>query len=77
MGLEAALARKTRTFGLTKKLPCRQFHFIQKAIELYCDLWKLFYSKRTEIIVEIQLIRFWLANVICLLSDYRKKEIIR
>ena len=40
-------------------------------IELYCvPNW-------TEIIVEIQLIWFWLANVLCLLSDYRKKEIIR
>ena len=55
MGLEAALARKSCTFGLTKKLACKQFH-LQKAIELYCDLWKLFYSKWTEIIVEIQLI---------------------
>ena len=54
----------------------RQFH-LQKATELYCDLWKLFCSKWTEIIVEIQLIWFWLANVLCLLSDYRKEEIIR
>ena len=46
-------------------------------IELYCDLWKLFCSKWTEIIVEIQLIWFWLANVLCLLSDHRKEEIIR
>ena len=27
--------------------------------------------------MEIQLILFWLANVLCLLSDYKKKEIIR
>ena len=53
----------------------RQFH-LQKTIELYCDLWKLSCSKWTEIIVEIQLIWFWLANVLCLLSDYRKEEII-
>ena len=26
MGLEAALAWKTCTFGLTKKLACKQFH---------------------------------------------------
>ena len=46
----------------------RQFH-LQKTIELYCDLWKLFYCKWTEIIVEIELIWFWLANVLFLLSD--------
>ena len=44
MGLEAALVWKSRTFRLTKKLPCKQFH-LQKTIEPYCDLWKLFYSK--------------------------------
>ena len=54
MGLEAALAWKTCTFGLTKKLACKQFH-LQKTIELYRDLWELFYSKWTEIIEEIQL----------------------
>ena len=53
----------------------RQFYF-QKTIELYCDLWKLFYTKWTEQKVEIQLIWFWLANILCLLSDYRKEEII-
>ena len=41
MGHEAALAWKTCTFGLTKKLSCRQFH-LQKAIEQNCDLWKIF-----------------------------------
>ena len=41
------------------------------------NLSKLFYYKWTEIIMEIQLIWFWLANVLCLLSDYRKEEIIR
>ena len=49
MGLEKP------AFGVTKKLACKQFH-LQKTIKLYCDLWKLFYSKSTEIIVEIQLI---------------------
>ena len=44
MGLEAAQAGKTCTFGLTKKLARKQFH-LQKTVELYCDLWKLFYSK--------------------------------
>ena len=56
MGLEAALAWETCTFGLTKKLPCLDSSFTKITIELYCDLWKLFYSKWTEIIVEIQLI---------------------
>ena len=32
---------KTCTFGLTKKLPCKQFH-LQKTIELYCDLLEAF-----------------------------------
>ena len=41
MGLEAVRAWKSCTFGLTKKLSCRQFH-LQKAIEVHCDLWKLF-----------------------------------
>ena len=49
----------------------------KKAIEVYCDLWKLFHSKWTEIIVETQLLWFWLTNIICLLSDNRKEEIIR
>ena len=52
-------------------------HLRKITIELYCHLWKLFYSKWTEIIVEIQLIWFWLANVLCLLSDYRKEDIMR
>ena len=63
MGLEAALAWKTCTFGLTNNLACKQFH-LQKAIELHCNLWKLSCSKWTEIIVEIQLIWFWLINVL-------------
>ena len=33
MGLEAALAWKTCTFGLTKKLACKQFH-LQITVEL-------------------------------------------
>ena len=53
----------------------RQFIY-KKAIELYCDLWKLFYFKLTEITVEIQLISLWLAMPLSL-SDYRKEEIIR
>ena len=76
MRLEATLAWKTCTFSLTKKL-CLD-SFIKKTtttiIELCCDLWKLFYSKWTEIIVEMQLIWCWLANVLCLLSDYKKRR---
>ena len=45
MGLEAALAWETCTFGLTKKLPRLDSSFTKITIELYCDLWKLFYSK--------------------------------
>ena len=45
MGLEAALTKKTCNFGLTKKLPCTESFIYKKAIELYCDLWKLFCSK--------------------------------
>ena len=45
MGIEAALVWKTCTFGLTKKLPCLDSFIYKKTIELYCDLWKLFYSK--------------------------------
>ena len=56
MGIEAALAWKTCTFGLTKKLPCLDSSFTKITIELYCNLWMLFYSKLTEVIVEIQLI---------------------
>ena len=56
MGLEAALAWEICTFGLTKKLPCLHSSFTKETIELYCDLWKLFYSKRADIIVGIQLI---------------------
>ena len=41
MGLEAALAWKTCTFGLTEKLSSRQFH-LKKTIELYCEFWRLF-----------------------------------
>ena len=47
MGLEAALAWETCTFGLTNS------SFTKITIELYHDLRKLFYSKRTEITVEI------------------------
>ena len=46
----------------------------KKTIELYFDL---FYCKWRELIVEIQLIWFWLINILGLLSDYRKEEIIR
>ena len=53
MGLEAALAWETCTFGLTKKLPCLESSFTKLTIELYYDLWKLFYSKSTKIIVEL------------------------
>ena len=56
MGLEAALAWEICTVGLTKKLPCLDSSFTKETIELYCDLWKFFYSKRAEIIVGIQLI---------------------
>ena len=45
MGLEAALAWETCTFGLTKKLPCLDSSFTKITIELYYDVWKLFYSK--------------------------------
>ena len=41
MGLEAALAWKTCTFGLTKKLLCPDSSFTKITIELYHDLWKL------------------------------------
>ena len=44
MSLEAALAWETCTFGLTKKLLCLDSSFTKIPIELYCDLWKLFYS---------------------------------
>ena len=73
MGLEAALARKTCTFGLTKKPTCKQFH-LQKTIELYCDIWKPFYSKWTEIIVEIQLIWFWLTNVLPVIRLWKRRN---
>ena len=74
VGLEAALAWKTCTFGLTKKLSCRQFH-LQKLLNYYTAIFgSSFYSKWTEIIVEVQLIWFWLANVLCLLSDYKKRR---
>ena len=73
MGFEAGLAWKTCTFGLTKKLACKQFH-LQKTIELYCDLWMLFYSKWTEIIVEIQLIWFWLTNVLCVIRLWKRRN---
>ena len=49
-----------------------QFHLQKILSYIYCDLWKLFYSKWTEIIIQ-----FWLANVLFLLSDYRKEEIIQ
>ena len=68
---------ETCTSGLTMELPCLDSSFTKITIELYCDLWKLFYSKWTEMIVEIQLIWFWLANVLFLLSDYRTEEIIQ
>ena len=57
MGLEAALTGlENLHFWLDKETTMyRQFH-LQKTIELYCDLWKLFCSKLTEIIVEIELI---------------------
>ena len=45
-----------------------------KTIELYCDLWKVFHSKWTKIMVEIQLIWFWLANVICRYQIREKKK---
>ena len=45
MGLEAALAWETCTFGLTKKLPCIDSSFTKITIELYCDLWKHFLFK--------------------------------
>ena len=45
MDLEAALAWETCTFGLTKKLPCLDSSFTKITIELYYDIWKLFYSK--------------------------------
>ena len=40
MGLEAALAWETCTFGLTKKLPCPDSSFTKITIELYYNLWK-------------------------------------
>ena len=75
MDLEAALAWKPALLVWQRKYHVNSFIY-KKAIELYCNLWKLFYSKWTEIIVEIQLIWFWLTNILCLLSDYRKEEII-
>ena len=45
MGLKAARAWETCSFGLTKKLPCLDSSFTKVTIELYWDLWKLFYSK--------------------------------
>ena len=39
MGLEAALAWETCTFGLTKKLLCVDSSFTKITIDLYCDLW--------------------------------------
>ena len=56
MSLEAALDWETCTFGLTKKQPCPDSSFTKITIELYYDLWNLFYSKCTEIIAEIKLI---------------------
>ena len=76
MGLEVALAWKLVLLVWQRNYHVNSFIY-KKAIELYCDLWKLFFSKWTEIIVEIQLIWFWLTNILCLLSDYRKEEIIR
>ena len=50
MGLEAALAWKTCAFGLTKKETTMSRQFIyKKTIELYCDLWKLFYTSGNSI----------------------------
>ena len=43
-------------------------------IDIDGDLWKLFYSKWTEIIVEIQLIWFSLANVLCRYQIIEKKK---
>ena len=45
-----------------------------KTFEIYWDLWKLFCSKWTEIIIEIQLIWFLLANVICPYQIVEKKK---
>ena len=45
MGLDAALAWETCTFGMTKKLPCLDSLFTKMTIELYCDLWKLLFSR--------------------------------
>ena len=45
INLEAALTWKTCTFNLRKKLPCKGSLIYKKTIELYCDRWKLFYSK--------------------------------
>ena len=45
MGLDAALAWETCTFGLTKI-----------TIELYCDLWKLFYSDNSGNSIDLILV---------------------
>ena len=77
MGLEAALARETCTFGLTKKLPCLDSSFTKITIELYTATLEafLFQMNRDNGGNSIDLIL--VANVLCLLSDYRKEEIIR
>ena len=77
MGLQAALAWKTCTFGLTKKLPCLYSSFTKKTIELHCDLWKLFHSKWTEIIVEIHLFDFgWeMSSVVSRLQKRRNNTV--
>ena len=46
----------------------------KKPIERYCDLWKLFYCTWTEIIVEIQLIWFWLTNVLSVIRLWKRRN---
>ena len=53
MGLEAALAWETCTFGMTKKLLCLDSSFTKITIELHCNLWKLSYNLSTKIVSSV------------------------
>ena len=70
MGLEAALAWKTCTFGLTKKLACKQFH-LQKLLN-YTAIFGSFFIPNEQILVDKCPVCYQI-----MLSDYGKEEIIR
>ena len=74
--LEAALTWKTCNFGLTKNYHIQTVS-LTKTIDLYCDLWKLFCFQMNRDNSGNSIDLILVSNVLCLLSDYRKEEIIR